>query len=150
MVREMCARYLAAVERRDLEAVLALFTDDGIVVSPLYGEAPARDFFSAFLTDTDGAQLELVDVYEASDPRRFALHLRSRWTLSGGFVTNLDAVDLVELAPDQDRFSRMVVVYDSAQVRGRFEGMKSAWGPGSPIEQSARARTLAQLFDPPE
>ncbi len=38
--------YLAALGSADVDAVLALFTPDAIVSSPLYGEQPARDFYT--------------------------------------------------------------------------------------------------------
>ena len=149
MVRELCARYVAALEAGDLAAVLALFEPAASVVSPLYGEVSAQDFFAAAITDTQAAKPELLQVYVAEDrPSSVAARLRYGWTLSSGFATDLEAVDLFELNEAGDRFTRLTIVYDTAPVRESFSGMKQALGPGSPVEQSARARLLPQMFEP--
>ena len=151
MVRELCARYVAALEAGDLDAVLALFEEDAAVVSPLYGQVSAREFYTAALTDTQASRVELVDVLRSlDDERAVAARLRYGWTLSSGFAAELEAVDLFELNAAGDRFTRLTIVYDTAPVRESFTGMKQAWGPGSPVEQSARARVLPRLFDQPE
>ena len=148
MVRELCARYVAGLESGDLDAVLALFEMDAVVVSPLYGEVPARDFFAAVLTDTQSSRPRLVDVLRSTDdPRAVAARLRYGWTLSSGFEADFEVVDLFELGEHGDRFARLTIVYDTAPVRESFAGMKQAWGAGSPVQQAARARLAPQLFD---
>lgn len=37
--------YLNALGASDLDAMLALFADDAVVHSPLYGTLPAREFY---------------------------------------------------------------------------------------------------------
>lgn len=48
-VEALCRRYLAAMERSDVQAVLANFADDAIVHSPIFGKQPARDFYAHIL-----------------------------------------------------------------------------------------------------
>src|SRR4030095_12712325 len=54
--------YLAALETTDAVRILALFTDDATVDSPLYGIVPARDFYPRLFRDTAQSRLTLRSV----------------------------------------------------------------------------------------
>jgi ketosteroid isomerase-like protein len=151
MSGELGERYLKAIEGGDAAEVLALFTDDAVVVSPLYGEAPAKAFYPVLLGDTRRAAFEVVDVFASTrDPRSLAVRTRSRWTLSSGFSAEIDGVHLLGLDATGEKIAALNVLYDTAAVRETFNAMKGLWGAGSVLEQSERARVLEALLDPSE
>ena len=62
-VDRLVNEYLASLEAADADRVIALFTSDGTVESPLYGTMPAAEF--------SASQNELTPVAEVIDGRRF-------------------------------------------------------------------------------
>jgi ketosteroid isomerase-like protein len=118
---ELCQRYLAALERADLEAVLALFTPDAEVVSPLYGTQPATAFYRALFADTARSRTTLLNVFvPAGDGQACALHFRYEWTLASGRTVNFECADVFALNPAGDRFTRLTILYDTAPLRADF------------------------------
>ena len=149
MSSDIGERYLHAVEAGDPEAVLALFTEDAVVVSPLYGEAPARAFYPVLLSDTRRAAFQVVDVFASTrDPRSLAVRTRSRWTLNSGFSAEIDGIHLLGLDDLGEKIASLNVLYDTAAVRETFQTMKGLWGPGTVLEQSERARVMEGLLEP--
>jgi hypothetical protein len=59
--------YLRALSAADTSLAASLFTDDGIVHSPLYGALPAREFYPALFADTSQANLTLKAVMRGDD-----------------------------------------------------------------------------------
>jgi hypothetical protein len=43
--------YFKNVETGNIEAIINLFSEDGIVHSPLYGDIPAKDFYEDLFAD---------------------------------------------------------------------------------------------------
>lgn len=120
--KELCERYLAALDAGDLAAVRGLFTDDAVVVSPLYGERPAHAFYAELFADTDRSATTLINVFDSSSAAAaVALHFRYEWTLRGGRIVGFECVDVFELAQDRDRFARLTIIYDTAHLRAAFE-----------------------------
>ena len=60
--RTLAEEYLSAIERGDLDAILALFGPGATVHSPLYGPLPATEFYPRLLADTGRAELHLRGV----------------------------------------------------------------------------------------
>ncbi|GAA3090088.1 nuclear transport factor 2 family protein [Streptosporangium carneum] len=127
--------YLDGLERGDLETVLSLYREGGIVHSPLYGPMPATAFYPALFADTGRARLRLRGVTEgrttAGDPL-VTIWFRFEWTLPSGQPANFECVDVMELA-DDGRVEALHIVYDTVTARPAFEAEKgagSSWRPG--------------------
>ena len=65
---QLADAYLVALEAADEGRVLALFTGDAIVHSPLYGPVPAAEFYPALFRDTSRASLTLHGVTSGTSP----------------------------------------------------------------------------------
>jgi ketosteroid isomerase-like protein len=117
---ERAVAYLAALERADLDAILALFADEGVVHSPLYGTKPAADFFAGLFADTARSVLTHKATFIAEDGTGLALHFDYQWTLANGEVVTFEVVDVFRLAGD-GRFASMTIIYDTAPLRAAFE-----------------------------
>jgi len=61
---EVAEKYLLFLEKGEVNEVINLFTDDGIVISPLYGRLAAKDFYKA-LADKKTV-FKVVDILELS------------------------------------------------------------------------------------
>jgi hypothetical protein len=117
------AAYLAAVEAADVDAMLALFADGGVVHSPLYGTLPAAEFYPQLFADTGAADLTLLGTMrgtssEGRELLSFLFHFA--WTLPDGTAAPFDVVDVAEL----DAAGQIVslrVIYDTVDVRPAWE-----------------------------
>lgn len=120
-VKDLCNAYLAGLDAGDLEAVLALFTPEAEIVSPLYGTMPARDFYAALFADTQASDTELLNVFDQSGSGgAVALHFRYGWTLADGTPVSFEVVDVIELTPARDAFAKLTIIYDTAPLRGEW------------------------------
>jgi hypothetical protein len=136
---ELVAAYLRALSTADSGLAVSLFTDDGIVHSPLYGARPAREFYPALFADTSQANLTLKSVMRGEDQAgqvtvSFWFHFD--WRLPSGTAAPFDVVDVATLAPD-GKIKELHIVYDTVDVRPAFEAEvgRASWGR-SPAESS--------------
>lgn len=120
---ELATEYIAAIEAGDADRVLALFSADAVVHSPLYGSSPAAEFFPKMLGDTARAELGLLGAANGSTPDGTPLAIwffRFDWTLaSGGDVIGADMVDIAQL-DDEGRIADLTIVYDTHDARPVF------------------------------
>jgi hypothetical protein len=120
---ELVAAYLRALSTADSGLAVSLFTDDGMVHSPLYGARPAREFYPALFADTSQANLTLKSVMRGEDQSgqmtvSFWFHFD--WRLPSGTAAPFDVVDVATLAPD-GKVKELHIVYDTVDVRPAFE-----------------------------
>jgi hypothetical protein len=116
--RELAAAYLGALERGDLQALLALFRPGAIVHSPLYGPVPAAEFYPRVFADTGNAKLHLRGVTRGE--RLACIWFRFDWTLPSGADAGFECVDILEL-DDQGLITALRIFYDTAHIRPAFE-----------------------------
>lgn len=120
---ELVERYLAALGAADLPGMLALFTPDAGVQSPLYGTRAAADFYPELFADTGAAALTLLGTMRGTSESgaelvSFLFHFD--WTLPNGTPAPFDVVDVAELA-DDGRIQAIRIVYDTVDVRPAYE-----------------------------
>lgn len=119
---ELAHAYLDALTVADVDAVLGLFADDGIVHSPLYGVLPATEFYPRLFADTGKAELTLRSAMSgtAEDGRAvvsFWFHFD--WRLASGTAAPFDVVDVAVLDTTGD-IVELHIVYDTVDVRPKF------------------------------
>jgi steroid delta-isomerase len=122
--------YLAAVQDGGLEAVVALFAPTGQVHSPLYGQLPAREFYSRLFADTSRSQLTMRGVLEGSSAvgtPLVGLWFHFDWMLKSGEPAPFEVVDILELDAS-GRITNLHIIYDTAGLRAAFE--RSTSSPG--------------------
>ncbi|MCA8878989.1 MAG: nuclear transport factor 2 family protein [Rhodobacteraceae bacterium] len=124
----LCRAYAAALERGDLDALLACFTEDAVAHSPIFGTLPAAEFYARVLRITGGRRMSVRTVFAGlSDPPRAAIHVRYTRRIEGRPAATIEGVDLFDLSPGLDRFAAVTIVYDTAPVRPDFDDPA---GPG--------------------
>ena len=124
---DVLRRYLAALDGGSVEAVLACFTPDAVVASPLYGTLPAARFYPALFADSAPSSTTLRRVYvDPDEPREVALAFHYDWTLGDGTAAPFDVVDLLSLDADRAMIERLTICYDTAPLRASWQAATSA------------------------
>ncbi|ASO17703.1 ketosteroid isomerase-like protein [Actinoalloteichus hoggarensis] len=115
--RRTIDRYLRLLADGDVTGVLELFTDDGVVRSPMNGMIPAREFYPELAATTARSVITPIDVYlSVDDPRCAAVRFRYDWRLPDDTATAFDCVDVLTLA-DDGRIAELRIVYDTHPLR---------------------------------
>jgi hypothetical protein len=116
--------YLDALAAADSDRVVALFSDDGVVYSPLYGTVAAREFYPKLFADTSEARLThratMTGEYEGRPILSFWFDFE--WVLAHGVPAPFTAVDVAEL-DDDGRITRLHIVYDTHPIRHAFDSL---------------------------
>jgi len=120
---DLVAAYFRAITTADAELAVSLFAADGLVHSPLYGPAPAAEFYPALFADTSRADLTLKSVMHGEDvdgvpTLSFWFHFD--WRLPSGVAAPFDVVDVATLAAD-GKIQELHIIYDTVDVRPAFE-----------------------------
>jgi hypothetical protein len=132
---QLADAYLAALEAADVARVLALFADNAVVHSPLYGPVPAAEFYPALFSDTSRASLTLRGVTSGTSTAGASLvglWFHFAWRLGDGRDAPFDVVDMLELDPD-GLITSLHILYDTVEVRPAFEAAAGdpSWRPGA-------------------
>ena len=120
----ICKKYLEALNSGSLENTLDLFTKDAVVISPLYGEMLATDFYTELFQDTSNSKTTFLGVYEANGSSNVIMHFNYQWTFKNNSVVNFECVDLFELTEEGDRFEKLKIIYDTYPIREEFKKNK--------------------------
>ncbi|MCH1867457.1 nuclear transport factor 2 family protein [Nocardioides sp. CFH 31398] len=123
---ELVGRYLEALARADLDGVLALFAEDAVVHSPLYGDRPAQAFYEELFADTERSELTLRSVMhgERDGHPVVSFWFDFDWTLADGTPAPFTVVDVAEL-DDEGLVTDLHIVYDTAPLRAAFERQRA-------------------------
>ena len=126
MIEKLCKEYLQALNEGNLNNVLNLFTSDGVVVSPLYGEMSATQFYTDLFKDTNQSDTMLRNIFTTSmDETSVALHFQYKWTLKNEKIVEFECVDVFEITEDKTQFKKLKIIYDTAPLREDFNKSKN-------------------------
>ncbi|WP_299179593.1 nuclear transport factor 2 family protein [uncultured Aquimarina sp.] len=113
---EIAKRYLFLLEKGDVAKVVDLFTDDGIVVSPLYGTLSAAKFYKDLSEDTNSSKLHLDGIFLEKDTNRLSLLFDYEWILKNNEKVNFKVVDILDLSED-NKIQKLTIIYDTVNSR---------------------------------
>ena len=114
--RETALSYLACLEVGDVEGVIALFSANGIVHSPIYGMKEASLFYKELASDTQNSKLDLKGIFEDSESNQLAIYFNYQWTLKNGKQINFDVVDILVFDAN-DKIIDLKIIYDTVVSR---------------------------------
>ncbi|MGK5680087.1 nuclear transport factor 2 family protein [Actinoplanes sp. URMC 104] len=120
---DLAEKYLQALRTGNVALAVSLFSDDGVVHSPLYGPQPAEDFYPALFADTSQANLVLKSVMSGTDStgaRTVSFWFHFDWRLPSGRAAPFDVVDVACLDAD-GQIRSLHIVYDTVDVRPAYE-----------------------------
>lgn len=108
--------YLEHLQNGNIEKVIDLFNEDGIVESPIYGVKKAKQFYTELSNDTSNSRLQLKGVFEQKDSNNYALYFTYIWTIKNGKVVEFDVVDIIEF-DDKNKIINLKIIYDTVISR---------------------------------
>lgn len=124
---EMCYRYLEGLNKGDLDLVLSLFAPGAKVHSPLYGLMDAKEFYADLFADTNRSVTKPLNVLvPADDSPAVALHFSYDWEMADGQFIPFEVVDVIEMTPDRQKFTKLTIIYDTVHARPAFEKLQKA------------------------
>lgn len=119
---KILTQYLHRLEKGSYQDVIALFTDDAFVNSPLYGKVNASHFYRELFRDTTQSAITVLHTFANSHTG--AVHFLYTWVLKDGTETSFECVDVVEFTGD-GKIQQLTIIYDTYPVRQSFEKMKN-------------------------
>lgn len=114
--KEIAKEYIKHLENGNIEEVLALFNQNGMVDSPLYGIKKADEFYLELNSDTTNSELSILSIFEESDSNNLALYFTYKWTLKNNQIVEFDVVDIIEF-DNQNKISKLKIIYDTVIAR---------------------------------
>ncbi|WP_299148387.1 nuclear transport factor 2 family protein [uncultured Dokdonia sp.] len=114
--KEVAKQYITHLENGNIEQVIALFTQNGIVDSPLYGIKNANDFYRELNSDTSTSELYVKGIFEEDHTNSIALYFTYKWTLKNDKKVEFDVVDIIEF-DNQHKISKLKIIYDTVTAR---------------------------------
>jgi len=118
--KAIAKEYIKHLENGNIGQVLALFNQNGMVDSPLYGIKKADEFYLELNSDTANSELSLLGIFEESDSNNLALYFTYKWTLKNNQIVEFDVVDIIEF-DNQNRISKLKIIYDTVLARKLVE-----------------------------
>ena len=122
-VQNIIQKYFRALESCDANTLTSLFSTNGIVHSPLYGDRPARDFYNDLINDTTASTISLLNTFtNPKKPNIYAAHFRYDWTLKDGSKTNFECIDIFHF-DKQSKITELTIIYDTHKLRSIFDNL---------------------------
>ena len=120
---ELCRKYQEALNRKDLESILDLFTVDASVKAPLLGELDVVSFHHRVFESCGYAVTRLTNVFDGlHHARSVALQFMYTWTFPGGRQASVEGMSVFELDEERKKFNRLTVIYDPTEFRRNLTG----------------------------
>lgn len=118
---EVLTQYIQALEKGDYSHIMTLFTQDAVIISPLYGKMRASHFYKELLKDTGKSTITVLNVFTGKNAG--AIHFLYKWILKDGIQTSFECVDIIEFSED-GKINQLTIIYDTSRIRQEFEKMK--------------------------
>jgi len=109
-------KYIDYLKKGDIENIINLFNQKGIVNSPLYGIKKAKAFYHELSSDTTDSELHLLGIFEENDSNSLALYFTYKWTLRNNKKVEFDVVDIIEFDV-HNKISKLKIIYDTVNTR---------------------------------
>ena len=121
--KEIAKSYLELLEISEIDRVIALFSTNAIVHSPIYGIKIASLFYKELASDTQNSKLDLKGIFEDSELNQLALYFNYQWTLKNGKKINFDVVDIL-VFDEHDKIIELRIIYDTVVSRDAIAELK--------------------------
>lgn len=121
--KEVAIKYIDFLEKGNIKDLLKLFTENGIVDSPVYGVMNADQFYNELSNDTTNSELHLKGIFEENDSNKLALYFNYKWTMKNYKQVEFDVVDIIEFN-ELNQISKLKIIYDTVKSRGMVNELK--------------------------
>ena len=118
--KEIARQYISHLENGNVGQVVALFNQNGMVDSPLYGIKKADEFYRELNNDGMNSELHLKGIFEDNESNDLAIYFTYKWTLKNNQKVEFDVVDIIEF-DNQNKISKLKIIYDTVTSRKLVE-----------------------------
>ncbi len=116
-------QYFRSLQAGDVEAICELFSENGMVHSPLYGIKHHRDFYTELMEDSGDSAIDLKRIFVDEEKGDLAIWFRYDWGLENGKRVVFEGVDVFELN-EEGKIERLTIIYDTINTRPMIKEMK--------------------------
>ena len=113
---QVATSYLQFLENGEIDKVIELFDENGIVESPIYGVKKASVFYRELQNDTSKSELELKGIFEQNNSNTIALYFLYKWTLKNNKIVEFDVVDIIDINTE-GKITKLKIIYDTVISR---------------------------------
>lgn len=110
--------YLEYLQAGNATAILSLFDAQATVLSPLYGQRSAEEFYQTLFEDTQKSETRILDLMTNTRNKSLALYFNYQWWLAKGEMVSFDVVDLFRFNHDH-KIVTLHIIYDTHPIRSR-------------------------------
>jgi hypothetical protein len=115
---ELSLRYRKAVKDRNLDAVLALFSPEALIVTPLKGSCDARSYHAWFFSTVKTSTVKVRNAFQAMNGEIcIAVLADYEWLLHDDNVVKFNGMSVFEFTTDRRTIRKMSTFYDASVVR---------------------------------
>lgn len=122
--KEIAEKYIEHLENGNIKKVMALFDQNGIVDSPIYGVKKANEFYSELSNDTSNSELHLKGIFEQNNSNDLVLYFTYKWTLKNNQKVEFDVVDIIEFN-SKNKIIKLKIIYDTVLARQEVDRLKN-------------------------
>ncbi|HNP22839.1 MAG TPA: hypothetical protein PKM63_15705 [Panacibacter sp.] len=113
--------YFKGLEMGDTVMILESFAVNAMIHSPLYGDVPAKEFYTKLFNDTRQSDIALLNIFEGRDNNyTAAVHFKYHWILKDGTPTHFECVDIFKF-DEERKIVDMTIIYDTSKLRSAFK-----------------------------
>jgi hypothetical protein len=115
---ELSLQYRKAVKERDLEAVLALFSSNAVIATPLKGSCDARIYHEWFFGTIKKSTVKVINAFQAlNNEICLAVLADYEWLMYDDKVIKFSGMSVFDFTPDKRKIKKMSTFYDTSIVR---------------------------------
>jgi len=116
-MQHIAEQYLLGLNQGDSSLILNLFSDQAVVVSPIYGRRKAREFFTTLFDDTKSSETRLVELICDPSKQVMVLVFAYNWVLKDGREIDFEVADVMHLN-EKRLIEKLTIYYDTFPLRG--------------------------------
>ncbi len=114
--KEIAQLYIDLLAQANTTELVKLFSKNGFVDSPIYGEMEASTFYPLLNSDTANSELKLKGIFEDNDTNTLAIYFNFKWTIKNNEIVTFDVVDIIEF-DEEHKIQHLKIIYDTVQSR---------------------------------
>ncbi len=115
---ELSLQYRKAVKERDLDAVLAVFSPDALIVTPLKGSCDVRTYHQWLFTAVKRSTVKVINAFQAMNSEIcLAVQANYEWLMHDDTVIHFTGMSVFDFTPDKKKIKKMSTFYDTSLVR---------------------------------
>jgi len=122
---ELSLQYRKAVKERDLDGVLAVFSPDALIVTPLKRSCDVRTYHKWLFTTVKKSTVKVINAFQALNSEIcLAVQANYEWLMHDDTVIHFSGMSVFEFTPDKRKIKKMSTFYDTSLVRLQIAALR--------------------------